>query len=104
MSTRAEPAARPPVRLLPWGLAYTPAAALALLLPKCPLCIAAQLALLGVTIPLPGHTRAIAVAASVVLGTLVILARARRGAPAKIATHGCCSARADSLARTPRGA
>jgi hypothetical protein len=62
-------------RLLSWSIAYTPAAALAVLLPKCPLCIAAQLALVGVTIPLPSYARALVIIASVVVSTLVIVAR-----------------------------
>ncbi len=61
------------VRRLSWGLAYTPAATLAVLLPKCPLCIAAPLALLGVTIPLPDDARVFAIGASVLLGTAVVL-------------------------------
>jgi hypothetical protein len=68
-------------RLLAWGAAYTPAAVLAVVLPKCPLCIAAQLALIGVTIPLPTHARAITIAISVVLGSAVLwMRRKRRGA------------------------
>ncbi|MEY4582737.1 MAG: hypothetical protein RL701_7440, partial [Pseudomonadota bacterium] len=48
LSVEARPLpAKPRAPLLSWGIAYTPAAALAVLLPKCPLCIAAQLALLG---------------------------------------------------------
>ena len=64
-STRVE---RGPLRmrLLSWGIAYTPAAALAVLLPKCPLCIAAQLALIGVSIPLPSYARWIAIVSSIV--------------------------------------
>jgi hypothetical protein len=65
-------------RLLAWGAAYTPAAALAVLLPKCPLCIAAQLALIGVTIPLPSYARTLAIAVSLGLGTVVLWMRRKR--------------------------
>lgn len=77
MSTRAETRTRR-ARLFSAGLAYTPAAALAVLLPKCPLCIAAQLALVGVTIPLPSYAKALVVGASIVIASIVLLAR-RRG-------------------------
>jgi hypothetical protein len=94
--------------LLAWGLAYTPAAALAVLLPKCPLCIAAQLALLGVAIPLPSYARALIVAVSVVLGTIVIVARARRarGAKARAASwlgeeSACCGGRGRRAVHSP---
>jgi hypothetical protein len=105
-SMRAE---RAPLRtrLLSWGLAYTPAAALAVLLPKCPLCIAAQLALLGVAIPLPSYARALIVAVSVVLGTVVIVARTRRARGAKVRSAGwlgeessCCGRRTRAI-RSP---
>jgi hypothetical protein len=65
-------------RLLAWGIAYTPAAALAVLLPKCPLCIAAQLALIGVAIPLPSYARTLAIAFSIVLGTAILWTRRKR--------------------------
>jgi hypothetical protein len=94
-------------RLLSWGLAYTPAAALAVLLPKCPLCIAAQLALLGVAIPLPSYARALIVAVSVLLGTVVVVARARRvrGAKARAARwlsaeSSCCGRRGTHAIRS----
>lgn len=77
MSTRAERGTLR-ARLWTWGLAYTPAAALTVLLPKCPLCIAAQLTLIGVTIPLPSYARWLAIALSVVLGTAVLLLRRKR--------------------------
>jgi hypothetical protein len=83
MSTRAEPSTLR-ARLLSWSLAYTPAAALAMQLPKCPLCIAAPLALLGVTFPMPSYARTIAIAASFMLGTAVLLLRRKRGGSA------CC--------------
>jgi hypothetical protein len=97
MSMRAEPRTLR-VRLLSWGLAYTPAAALAVLLPKCPLCVAAQLALLGVTIPLPSYARVLAVMASVVIGSVVILARRKGGG---IACGGTCGSKSGRDA-TPR--
>jgi hypothetical protein len=97
MSTRAD-LGTPRVRLFSWGLAYTPAAVLAVLLPKCPLCIAAQLALLGVTIPLPSYARALAIVASVVLGTAVIFARRRRGG---IACGGRCGSPSSKAIRGP---
>ncbi len=75
--TRLE-ASAPRVRLKSWGLAYAPAAALAVLLPKCPLCIAAQLALIGVTIPLPSYARVLIIALSAALGTAVLVLRKRR--------------------------
>jgi hypothetical protein len=59
-------------------------------LPKCPLCIAAQLALLGVSVPLPSAARAIAIAASLVLGSAFIRIRKRRGARAS-ACGGACN-------------
>lgn len=71
--------------MLTWSFAYTPAAALAVLLPKCPLCIAAQLALLGVTVPLPSYSRGLVIAASFVLGTIVLFLRRKR--PTRAA---CC--------------
>jgi len=77
MSTRAE-AGRSRPRLWSWGLAYTPAAAFALLLPKCPLCIAAPLALLGVSVTLPSYVRVLAIAASLALGTLFLWVVGRR--------------------------
>jgi hypothetical protein len=89
MSMRAEPR-RLRARLLAWSLAYTPAAVLAVLLPKCPLCIAAELALLGVTIPLPSYARALAILASVVIGTVVILARRRGLRGGAISCGGSC--------------
>ena len=67
-------------RIWVWGLAYAPSAALLVLLPKCPLCIAAQLALIGVTIPLPSYARWLAIAFSVVLGTALLLLRRKRAA------------------------
>jgi hypothetical protein len=89
MSTHAE-ASSPRARLLSWGIAYTPAAVLAVLLPKCPLCIAAPLTLIGVAIPLPSYARTLGIVASLVLGTLFILARrTRRGGP----VCGACSSR-----------
>jgi hypothetical protein len=91
MSTRAERNSWRG-RLLAWGFAYTPAAALALLLPKCPLCLAAWLALLGVSIPVPSYARALLVVTSAVLATLVMLARRRRAREgARLGAHGCAS-------------
>jgi hypothetical protein len=57
-------------RLAKLGLAYTPAALLALFMPKCPLCFAALLALLGVSAAVPSYTYALVVLASLALGTL----------------------------------
>ena len=87
-STRVE---RGPLRmrLLSWGIAYTPAAALAVLLPKCPLCIAAQLALIGVSIPLPSYARWIAIVSSIVLGAAVLLLRRKAGATRARRTRRC---------------
>lgn len=59
-------------RVASLGLAYTPAALLALVLPKCPLCLAA---LLGLGIALPSYSYKLVVVAAVVLGTLVVLRR-----------------------------
>jgi hypothetical protein len=73
------------MRLLSWGAAYTPAAALAVLLPMCPLCIAALLALIGVTIPLPSYARAIAIVTRVVPATAVLWMRRKRRNP------DCCA-------------
>lgn len=89
MSTRAESSTLRS-RLLSWGFAYTPAAAFALLLPKCPLCIAGPLALIGVTLPLPSYARGLAIALSVVLGTVYLLARRQRG---RGGTSCACSVR-----------
>jgi hypothetical protein len=69
----AECCAQPRKRWLALGLAYTPAAALAVLLPKCPLCIAAQLALLGVTFSVPSSARGLAIAISLALGTFAVV-------------------------------
>jgi hypothetical protein len=74
----AECCAAPRKRWLALGLAYMPAAAFAVLLPKCPLCIAAQLALLGVTFSVPSSARSVAIAISLALGTLVLWALGRR--------------------------
>jgi hypothetical protein len=114
MNMDAEPGTRPK-RLLAWGLAYTPAAALAVLLPKCPLCIAAQLALIGVTISLPSYARTLAVIASLVLGSVVIIvARRKRGkiasgrpgvggrSGAVFSCGGRCGTRSGSLHEGPR--
>jgi len=61
-------------RRLSWlGLAYTPTAVLALFAPKCPLCLGALLAVLGVTGAAPSY--AIIVLASLALGTLALLGR-----------------------------
>lgn len=54
-------------------LAYAPAALLALLLPKCPLCLAALLVVLGVSVTLPTYTYALVVGVSVALGTLALV-------------------------------
>jgi len=80
MSTRAE-LGRSQRRPLSWALAYGPAAAFAVLLPKCPLGVAAPLALLGLTTPLPAYARTLAIAASLVFGTLYLLARRKRATP-----------------------
>src|SRR4051795_2759933 len=96
---RAEPARR--ARLLAWALPYAPAAALALLLPKCPLCIAAQLALLGIAIPLPSYARALVIAASLAVGAAVTVARWKnagrgtidRSRPHSVRGLGCCGSR-----------
>lgn len=58
-------------RLASVGLAWTPAALLALLLPKCPLCLAAWL---GLGLVLPAQSYSWLVIGSAVLGTLVLLA------------------------------
>jgi uncharacterized membrane protein len=69
-------------RLASVGLAYTPAALLALVMPKCPLCLAALLAMFGVTGVVPGYSYALVVLVGVALGTLAlgasILYRLRR--------------------------
>lgn len=57
------------------GLAYAPAALLAIVTPKCPMCLAA---LLGLGFALPGVSYAIVVAVSAAAGTLLLLARWRR--------------------------
>lgn len=57
MSTRADDV-HPRARWLPWTMAFTPAATLAVVLPKCPVCLAAQLALIGVSATWPTRTRA----------------------------------------------
>jgi hypothetical protein len=74
MSTRVERR----VKLWRMSLAYTPAALFALLLPKCPLCIAAPLALLGVTIPLPSYAKALVVGLSVAVASVFVVMR-RKG-------------------------
>jgi hypothetical protein len=89
MSTRAEPGALRR-RLLAWALAYAPAAALAALVPKCPLCIAAQLALLGVVIPLPSYARTLALVASFAVGSVVLIARNFRYQPPRGAGRARC--------------
>lgn len=76
----AECCAAPRKRWLALGLAYTPAAALAVLLPKCPLCIAAQLALLGVTFSVPSSLRGLAIAVSLALATLALFVLRTRAA------------------------
>jgi hypothetical protein len=63
-------------RAMSVGLAYTPAALLALLLPKCPLCLAPLLAAIGVGV-LP-YDYTLVVAISIALGTLVLVTRAVR--------------------------
>ena len=73
---RAEP--KPRAGLLTWALAYAPAASLAVLLPKCPFCIAAPLALIGVAIPIPSEARTLIVVVSVVLGTAWLSRRYKR--------------------------
>ena len=60
------------------GAAYTPAALLALFLPKCPFCLAPLLALLGVSVALPRYTYALVVALSVAAGTLALVGRRAR--------------------------
>jgi hypothetical protein len=50
---------------------------LALLLPKCPLCLAPLLAMIGVG-ALPGYDYTLIVATSIVVGTLVLVTRAVR--------------------------
>lgn len=66
-------------RLALVGLASTPAALLAVLLPKCPLCLGAQLALLGVGVALPSSGYAMIVSGCVALsaGVLILARRAR---------------------------
>lgn len=92
MSTRVERRVRR-ARLWPVSLAYTPAALFAVLLPKCPLCIAAPLAFLGVTIPLPSYAKALVVGASVAIASVVVFVRRKSGA--------CCS---DCQISAPRAA
>ena len=60
------------------GLASLPAVVLAALLPKCPLCIAAYLAAIGVSVALPEHSYAFAVLASATLGALGLILTRRR--------------------------
>jgi hypothetical protein len=91
---RAEQPGAPRTRLLSWGLAYTPTAALAVLLPKCPLCIAAQLALLGVTIPLPSYARTLAVVASLVIASVIMLARRKNARAGNTSCGGTCTSKA----------
>ena len=63
-------------RVVAVGLAYTPAALLALLLPKCPLCLAPLLAVIGAgTLP---YDYTLIVAVSIALGTLVLVTRGVR--------------------------
>ena len=61
-------------RLLSCCAASTPAVALAWLLPKCPLCLAAPLALLGVTF---SDARALVLGTRVALAAAVLLLVAR---------------------------
>lgn len=54
------------------GLAYTPAALLALLVPKCPMCLGAML---GLGLVLPRQSYAFLVAGSALLGTVLLVWR-----------------------------
>ena len=68
-----------------WGVAtaYAPAALAALLLPKCPVCLAALLGIVGVSVALPAYSYGLAIAISAGIGTLalvVVLARRSRRA------------------------
>ncbi len=72
MSMSADCCAPRRPRLTSVGLAYTPAALLALLLPKCPMCLAAWL---GLGLVLPSQSYLLLIAASAVLGTLVLWRR-----------------------------
>jgi len=75
-------------RLAAVGLAYTPAALLALVMPKCPLCLAALLAMFGVTGAVPGYSYAWVVLVSAALGTLALgagLYRFRRRSDSRVA-------------------
>jgi len=65
-------------RLASVGLAYTPAALLALVMPKCPLCLAALLAMFGVTGAVPGYSYGWVVLVSAALGTLALVGRFAR--------------------------
>ncbi len=59
-----------PRRKLPSvGLAYAPAALLALLVPKCPMCLGAML---GLGLLLPRQSYAFLVAGSAMLGTIAL--------------------------------
>lgn len=70
---------RPRKGWLAIALSTTPAALLAAVLPKCPLCLSAQLALLGIGVALPASGYALIVAASAALGAgVLILARRAR--------------------------
>jgi len=63
----------PRKRWLGVALASTPAAVLAALLPKCPLCLSAQLALLGIGVALPASGYALIVTACAALGVAVLI-------------------------------
>ena len=69
------------------GLAYTPAALLALFAPKCPLCLGALLAVLGVSVALPSYSYALVVMVSVALGTLALVWRFRFSPRRRAAMH-----------------
>jgi hypothetical protein len=80
-------------RLATAGLAYTPAALLAIFTPKCPMCLAA---LLGLGLALPGYSYALVVAGSALAGTLAAVVQLRRlwkfRQVRKVRRRGACAA------------